>query len=672
MPSTAKRIGFVVQNGTDGTAKAYVTNLRLRKATDASLIVDGSIIARKMVIPASVGSSLLYDPNFYDPSYWSMSGTGEFVAITDGKVGNRVFKCMNSGSGTVFPNDADYLPIAATKTYRLHAFVRKHHTDVGHWMGINYYDASGTWLADGGAEISPSSVDVWEEKTIDTTPPSGAVQAQPYFLAWSGGGTYGEIQDARLEEIIPGSLIVDGDIQAKMLTTDKVIAGCIEVGAVGADEIASDTIVARHMVVGNFGAINDDPDCKDATAWVTVDSQGSFTIQTISDGKAGNTVIRSASGASCYVASSKYYVVDPSKNYRLSFRARASTVSCGTLYSCLRQFKTNTGTTCDTNGGRSPYKPCVNQAAHTGWVYYSAIYSGSDFQMDCRYMKIDFLMNYTTGSGYWELQDVRLVEAVATDLIVDGSITANKIQAGSITTDKLSVVNMVANDGNYLVSTGWYLKATYLGTRYPAATDTYFTADGRVHGYRWSGSAWVEYMSVGDTGTNVFGILSQIAGRNGLAVTVHGASADAILGACNSDATDGIGVRGVSDSSTGYGVWGESNGNVGVYGYGGSSAGYGGYFQGGSAPLRLATTGSSSPPSHTAALGAIVQDTNGNIYQNISGGSGNSAWKTIGIARTDITGYTMATGSMCLSGTGSAQRLKVMFEYYGWKTIQWV
>ena len=223
-------------------------------------------------------------------------------------------------------------------------------------------------------------------------------------------------------------------------------------------------------------------------------------------------------------------------------------------------------------------------------------------------MKIDFLMNYTTGSGYWELQDVRLVEAVATDLIVDGSITANKIQAGSITTDKLAVVNMVANDGNYLVSTGWYLKGSYLSTRYPAATGTYFTADGRVHGYRWSGSAWVEYMSVGDTGTNVFGILSQIAGRNGLAVTVHGASADAILGVCNSDATDGIGVRGVSDSNTGYGVWGESNGNVGVYGYGGSSAGYGGYFQGGSAPLRLATTGSSSPPSHTAAMGSIIQD----------------------------------------------------------------
>ena len=52
-----------------------------------------------------------------------------------------------------------------------------------------------------------------------------------------------------------------------------MIAGCIEAGAIGADEIASDTIVARHMVVGNFGAVNDDPDCKDATAWVTVDSQ---------------------------------------------------------------------------------------------------------------------------------------------------------------------------------------------------------------------------------------------------------------------------------------------------------------------------------------------------------------------------------------------------------------
>ena len=433
-------------------------------------------------------------------------------------------------------------------------------------------------------------------------------------------------------------------------TTDQVIAGCIEVGAVGADEIASDTIVARHMIVGNFGAINDDPDCKDDTAWVTDNGIGSFTIETISDGAAGNTVIRSENGASSWVDSAKYYVVDPSKSYRLSFRARASTVSCGTLYSCLRQFKTNTGTPCDTNGGHSPYKPCAAQAAHTGWVYYSAIYAPSDFQTDCRYVKIDFLMNYTVGSGYWELQDVRMVEAVATDLIVDGSITANKIQAGSITTEKLSVVNMVASDGNYLISTGWYLKAEYLTTRYPSATTTYFTVDGRVHGYRWSGSSWVEFLTMGDTGSNIMGIWSQISGRNGLYVAVSGNGADAIMGYCPSDTTDGVAVRGTSDSSSGYGGLFESNGHIGAYVGGGTASGAIGVlaYAPNGAPLVLYPSSSGTPPSHAMQMGSIWVDAYGNAFINVTGGSGYGAWRTLGPYFGNLTGYAMANGSSCI------------------------
>jgi hypothetical protein len=208
-------------------------------------------------------------------------------------------------------------------------------------------------------------------------------------------------------------------------------------------------------------------------------------------------------------------------------------------------------------------------------------------------------------------------------LIVDGAITAAKITAGAISTDKLDVVNMVANDGSYLVSVGWYLNS--LTTQYPSPTSGLFTADGRIHGYRWDGSNWVEYLSIGDTGSTVIGVLSQIAGRNGFAVTVHGASADAILGACNSDATDGIGVRGVSDSGTGYGVWGESNGNIGVYGYGG--AGYGGHFNGGKAPLVLYPSASASAPSHTAAKGSLWVTSAGVLYINTDGGT---TWAKVG------------------------------------------
>jgi len=202
-------------------------------------------------------------------------------------------------------------------------------------------------------------------------------------------------------------------------------------------------------------------------------------------------------------------------------------------------------------------------------------------------------------------------------------ITGGKIEAYG--GDQTFGGTILSSDGNYLICIGKYLTATGLTKRYPLNNATNFTADGRIHGYRWNGTGWVEYISIGDTGSNVLGILSQIAGRNGFAVTVQGASADAILGSCNSDTTDGIGVRGVSNSSAGYGVWGESNGNIGVYGYGG--AGYGGHFNGAKSPVVLYPSASASAPSHTAGKGSLWVTSAGVLYINTSG---STTWQKVG------------------------------------------
>jgi hypothetical protein len=58
LPSTVKKVGIVVQRGA-GTAKAYVTNVKVRRAAHANLIVDGAITTDKLYAQA-VTSAKIY------------------------------------------------------------------------------------------------------------------------------------------------------------------------------------------------------------------------------------------------------------------------------------------------------------------------------------------------------------------------------------------------------------------------------------------------------------------------------------------------------------------------------------------------------------------------------------------------------------------------------------
>jgi hypothetical protein len=454
-----------------------------------------------------------------------------------------------------------------------------------------------------------------------------------WTVYYSSPITAGEayFSDCYCKKATSGELIVDGAVTADKILANSITAGQIAAGAIGADEIAANTIAAKHMLIGGWGAgINANPACDDLTAWADYSNESNppnASIATITDGKVGNKTLSGALNTPVNIVEKRFYPVDPSKVYRVRCwcREASSPATNGTFYLALDLYDENGARI--SGGGTFWYYPADGVSVPTAWTYYYGRFGPGTTKgaipSNARTMRLAFLTNYGGNSGRHQIQDARIEEVVPGELIVDGSITAAKITAGAISTDKLDVVNMVANDGSYLVSVGWYLNS--LTTQYPSPTSGLFTADGRIHGYRWDGSNWVEYLSIGDTGSNVIGVLSQIAGRNGFAVTVHGASADAILGACNSDATDGIGVRGVSDSGTGYGVWGESNGNIGVYGYGG--AGYGGHFNGGKAPLVLYPSASASAPSHTAAKGSLWVTSAGVLYINTDGGT---TWAKVG------------------------------------------
>lgn len=142
---------------------------------------------------------------------------------------------------------------------------------------------------------------------------------------------------------------------------------------------------------------------------------GTNTLETISDGKVGNQVVR-LNTAGNMVNAPVYVPLDRSKIYRTRFWARPVNTN-GLLYFALRQFKNTSGTTGDTNLGFHPYKPGgISQATHnssygTGqWGEYTYTWSSADWQTGVYFLVPTFLWSYNGTTGYWEIQDFTFEE----------------------------------------------------------------------------------------------------------------------------------------------------------------------------------------------------------------------------------------------------------------------
>lgn len=188
----------------------------------------------------------------------------------------------------------------------------------------------------------------------------------------------------------------------------------------------------------------------------------SQSIVTVSDGKVGNSVLR-LSGGGGYPNQGNYVPIDPTKTYRTRFWARPSSGNTtGLLYFSLQQFVDNAGNTGPVNGGRSPYKPSgQNPTAHNAtygagaWGEYSYTWTSADWQAGVKYVRPDFLNNYPSAAGYWEVQNFTFTDTTEISAQVQVEATARASQTGDLYaqyTVKLDVDGKVSGYG--LASTG--------------------------------------------------------------------------------------------------------------------------------------------------------------------------------------------------------------------------
>jgi|GEM_PF-3615436 len=213
-------------------------------------LAAGSIGVKHLAVGFG-GAALNSDPNTSDASAWAnyptSVGGGTVVTITNGKVGTTALR--NTANTQWLAQDIKRIPVDPTKQYRIHDWARSVGGNGVHHLQVHFWNASGTNVGVYGVGgVNPGSN--WTEYTgtfgagSSYAIPAGAVTMSLVIgINYEGTVGYGEVQDARIEEVLPGVLIRDGAITAPKISVSDLAAinalftGTLKVQLAGTGEV---------------------------------------------------------------------------------------------------------------------------------------------------------------------------------------------------------------------------------------------------------------------------------------------------------------------------------------------------------------------------------------------------------------------------------------------------
>lgn len=231
-------------------------------AVSTSQLAAGAVTAGKLSI-TNIGQACNKNPQMNDNSAWypnfTASGTLTSWSATtqsDGPVGTE---CMVYSGAATASIGSEWIPIDPNKTYRLSCwvkgsgsaqnyltanFVNGSYTGVnGSYSGWTSYGTYMYWALAG--TTFPGS---WTKKSFTFGPngtgatPTGAKYVTiGAYVNLNGSSSTLYVADMRLEEVIPGELIVDGAITAAKITVANLSSVKADMGAITAGTIALDS-----------------------------------------------------------------------------------------------------------------------------------------------------------------------------------------------------------------------------------------------------------------------------------------------------------------------------------------------------------------------------------------------------------------------------------------------
>lgn len=301
---------------------------------------------------------------------------------------------------------------------------------------------------------------------------TGAVQA----LQISAGA----IETAKLAaSAVTADKIATNAITADKVSANAITAGKIAAAAVSTTELAASAVTtAKLAVVAPGSALNADPGMTDSSAWSAYSGAATFT--TITDGAVGNWVARSTAGVQAWMNEVKKVPVDASKTYRVRCRARNVSGSGSQFYMGVALFDaTDANITGDGSQWFYAATGVTLPGAWTEYIGYFGAGTSKTLPSNARTMSPLFILSYGGGTSVHDIQDLRIEERVPATLIVDGAITAAKLEADLVLASTFKTAasgyrTEISNSGSYPI---WY----GTGTKNDANGLFYVKTDGTVY-----------------------------------------------------------------------------------------------------------------------------------------------------------------------------------------------
>jgi hypothetical protein len=263
--ATSDLTGFVQANQIQ--ANSITAGQIATGAIAADEIAAGAITTSKLYIGAP-GSALNADPGMLDSSAWSLySGAlPTFTSVTDGKVGNGAARSSGAGVENWF-NEVKKIPVDSTKTYRVRAWMRTVSGAASTaYMGAALFDSTGANISGDGSQWYYAASGVipatgWTEYsgsfgygTAKTIPANARTMSPLAILSYGGGTAIHEIQDLRIEEVLPGTLIQDGAVTTIKMTANTINGDRIAAGTLHADRITTASLTADRIQIPATGS----------------------------------------------------------------------------------------------------------------------------------------------------------------------------------------------------------------------------------------------------------------------------------------------------------------------------------------------------------------------------------------------------------------------------------
>lgn len=473
-PAAWAPMGVTQIDGQIITTRTIAAEQIMAETITANELSANSVTTNKLLVTGK-GKALNDDPGMLDPSAWTLApigvgATGVFQAMNSPLGGTRCFVATGGMNIT-----SRKVSVKVGVRYKLEFITMRTVANGVMYFRVHMRNAAGTLISYTVTGLYPYT-GTFESLSVGSTwvrysgyidAPAGAATAEISAVMnnpeTGGAAGVSYLGDFRLEEYIGADLIVDGAISARhisagSITADKIVGGTITGDKIAANAITANNLAANSVTAGKIAA-NAITATEIAAGAITASKLAIGDVTNMCTNPNGDSGLDGWSGISSVVINSSPGLPNGVKvlvnTSRDSFFGNAIDCKVGTQFAVSADVLNGNSNSniyfgfieTDAAGSVLAYNStgasCLAANGLNSWKTIKGICTISNANT-ARVRIYVQIQGFGADIGTWYMHNVNYRRAANGELIVDGSITADKIAVGAVTAGKIAAGAVVA------------------------------------------------------------------------------------------------------------------------------------------------------------------------------------------------------------------------------------